>query len=86
KNKRDASGAAGGPSGSLKSGTPSGHLSPAPSFEGDRTKSVRVEDLDDTTSQKHPRIIDVEDPSNFLSSSLHKLTPGVLAGQFVLPP
>ncbi|MCI92940.1 hypothetical protein A2U01_0114237, partial [Trifolium medium] len=29
KNKRDVSGAAGAPSGSLKSGTPSGQLSPA---------------------------------------------------------
>ncbi|MCI84593.1 hypothetical protein A2U01_0105871, partial [Trifolium medium] len=54
-------------------------------LRGARTKRVRVEDLDDT-SQKHPKVIDVEDPSNSLSSSLHKLTPGVPAGQFVLPP
>ncbi|MCI97923.1 hypothetical protein A2U01_0119224, partial [Trifolium medium] len=66
----DASGAAEGSSGSLRLGTPSGQLSPAPSFEGDRTKRARVEDLDDT-SQEHPKIIDVEDPSNSLSSSLH---------------
>ncbi|MCI48106.1 hypothetical protein A2U01_0069349, partial [Trifolium medium] len=84
--KRGAIGAVGAPSGSLKSGTPSGQLSPAPSFEVDRTKRARVEDLEDTTFQKHQKIIDVEDPSNSLSSSLHKLTPGVPAGQFVLPP
>ncbi|MCI46097.1 hypothetical protein A2U01_0067337, partial [Trifolium medium] len=82
KNKRDAGGAAGGSSSSLNLGQPS----PAPSFDGDRTKRVRVEDPEDTTSQKQPKIIDLEDPSNSLSSSLHKLTPGVPAGQFVLPP
>ncbi|MCI65668.1 hypothetical protein A2U01_0086926, partial [Trifolium medium] len=48
KNKRDAGGAMGVPSSSLKSGTPSGQPSPAPSFDGDRTKRVRVEDPEDT--------------------------------------
>ncbi|MCI54937.1 hypothetical protein A2U01_0076187, partial [Trifolium medium] len=86
KNKRDAGGAAGGSSSSLNLGVSSDQPSPAPSFDGDRTKRVRVEDPKDTAFQKQPKIIDIEDPSNSLSPSLHKLTPGVPAGQFVLPP
>ncbi|MCI50246.1 hypothetical protein A2U01_0071490, partial [Trifolium medium] len=86
KNKRDAGGATGGSSSSLNLGASSGQPSPAPSFDGDCTKRAREEDPEDATFRKHPGVIDVEDPSNSLSFSLHKLTPGVPAGQFVLPP
>ncbi|MCI53411.1 hypothetical protein A2U01_0074657, partial [Trifolium medium] len=45
------------------------------------------DDLGEThTSRKKRRVDDVEDPNNSLSAGLHKLTPGVPAAKFVLPP
>ncbi|MCI63190.1 hypothetical protein A2U01_0084447, partial [Trifolium medium] len=38
------------------------------------------------TSRKNRRVDDVEDPDNSLGAGLHKLTPGVPATKFVLPP
>ncbi|MCI91199.1 hypothetical protein A2U01_0112493, partial [Trifolium medium] len=35
---------------------------------------------------KNRRVDDVEDPDNSLGAGLHKLTPGVPAAKFVLPP
>ncbi|MCI96699.1 hypothetical protein A2U01_0117999, partial [Trifolium medium] len=37
-------------------------------------------------SRKSRRVEDIEDPGNSLGTGLHKLTPGVPAARFVLPP
>ncbi|MCI79796.1 hypothetical protein A2U01_0101067, partial [Trifolium medium] len=61
--------------------------SPTPSVEIVHEKRPREEDLGDThASQKSQRLDDVEDPDNSLDAGLHKLTPGVPAARFVLPP
>ncbi|MCI88816.1 hypothetical protein A2U01_0110104, partial [Trifolium medium] len=45
------------------------------------------DDLGDTqTSRKSRKVGDVEDPESSLGAGLHKLTPGVPAAKFVLPP
>ncbi|PNX87294.1 hypothetical protein L195_g043381, partial [Trifolium pratense] len=69
KNKRErgATNAAGASSGL---GTSSVQMSPAPSFDTDRSKRIRVEDLDDTTSQKH------QISSSFLRPSPHEALDG----------
>ncbi|MCI84494.1 hypothetical protein A2U01_0105772, partial [Trifolium medium] len=44
-------------------------------------------DLGDTqTSRKSRKVGNVEDPESSLGAGFHKLTPGVPAAKFVLPP
>ncbi|MCI80460.1 hypothetical protein A2U01_0101731, partial [Trifolium medium] len=50
-------------------------------------KRPREDDLGDShASRKSRRMEDVEDPGNSQGAGLHKLTPGVPAARFVLPP
>ncbi|MCI52316.1 hypothetical protein A2U01_0073560, partial [Trifolium medium] len=67
----------------MPSETPSGQASPAPSVEITHEKRGRGEDLEDTTSRKNQKLDTV---GSSLGTGLHKLTPGVPAADFVLPP
>ncbi|MCI31525.1 hypothetical protein A2U01_0052737, partial [Trifolium medium] len=63
--------------------TPSGQPSPTPSLEILHEKRVREEDLEDTTSRKNQKL---DTAVGSVDVGLHKLTPGVPAADFVLPP
>ncbi|MCI17842.1 hypothetical protein A2U01_0038993, partial [Trifolium medium] len=78
KNKRQA--AAG--MGASTSGTLSGNVSPSPSIEITHERFVREDDLEDTSSRKHPKVDTV---SGSRPGGPHRLHPGVPAGNFVLP-
>ncbi|MCI25446.1 hypothetical protein A2U01_0046637, partial [Trifolium medium] len=76
-----------GTSSSVPLVTSSDRTSPAPSVEIVHEKRPPEDDLGNThTSRKNRRVDDVEDPDNSLSAGLHRLTPGVPAAKFVLPP
>ncbi|MCI29244.1 hypothetical protein A2U01_0050453, partial [Trifolium medium] len=76
-----------GTSSSALLGVPSDRASPAPSAEIVHEKRPWEDELGEThTSRKSRRVDDVEDPDNSLGVGLHKLTPGVPAAKFVLPP
>ncbi|MCI68607.1 hypothetical protein A2U01_0089868, partial [Trifolium medium] len=68
---------------SIPSGTPSGQPSHTPSVEVLHEKRGRGEDLEDTTSRKNQKL-DMAESS--LDVGLHRLTAGVPAADFVLPP
>ncbi|MCI21252.1 hypothetical protein A2U01_0042418, partial [Trifolium medium] len=68
-------------------GDPSDRTSPAISVEIVGEKRPREDDLGEThTSRQTRRVDDVEDLDNSLGAGLHKMTPGVPAAKFVLPP
>ncbi|MCI87150.1 hypothetical protein A2U01_0108431, partial [Trifolium medium] len=68
-------------------GVSSDRASPAPSVEIVHEKRSREDDLGDSHAPRKSRRVDnVEDPENSLDDGLHKLTPGVPAARFVLPP
>ncbi|MCI20417.1 hypothetical protein A2U01_0041579, partial [Trifolium medium] len=71
-----------GTSGSIPSGTPSRHVSPAPSIEIIKEKRGRYGDLEDVSSRKNPRL----DAAGGSAAGLHRLTLGHPAEDFVLPP
>ncbi|MCI54837.1 hypothetical protein A2U01_0076087, partial [Trifolium medium] len=87
RNAKKKTAGATGASSSVNPGVSSGRVSPSPSIEILHEKHPHDNDLGDTqTSRKTKKVGDVEDPESSLGAGLHKLTPGVPAAKFVLPP
>ncbi|MCI25390.1 hypothetical protein A2U01_0046581, partial [Trifolium medium] len=82
KNAKKKAAAVLGTSSSIPSGTPSGHVSPAPSLEIIKEKRRRDEELEEVSSRKNQRV----ETAGGVAAGLHRLTPGQPADDFVLPP
>ncbi|PNX67934.1 hypothetical protein L195_g063747, partial [Trifolium pratense] len=64
----------------------SAHRSPTNSSVADRSKRFRVNDVEDTSSRQQQEVVDLENQDDSSALGPHRLTPGVPADDFVLPP